>query len=83
MRTFHLHIIFCGLSLFIASAIYGQSEYSFTYMDTKDGLPSNRCYTVTMDSRGFIWVGTQFGLSRYDGISFYLTIILNTPALSP
>ncbi|MBS7563762.1 hypothetical protein KHS38_05045 [Mucilaginibacter sp. Bleaf8] len=34
------------------------------------GLPSSEAYDILMDKKGFIWVGHNLGLSRYDGHSF-------------
>ncbi|AXY77600.1 hypothetical protein D3H65_28050 [Paraflavitalea soli] len=36
----------------------------------KDGLPSYNVRKVLQDSKGFIWVGTQDGISRFDGRTF-------------
>ncbi|NQZ77985.1 MAG: hypothetical protein HRT61_18065, partial [Ekhidna sp.] len=36
----------------------------------KDGLPSNTVYCVEQDSTGFMWFGTDAGLSRFDGYEF-------------
>lgn len=36
----------------------------------KDGLPSNKVYSVTQDSKGFIWFGTDAGACRFDGSRF-------------
>lgn len=45
-------------------------EYVNTNFTTEDGLPSNEIYCVFQDSKGFIWVGTDKGVARYDGYSF-------------
>lgn len=37
---------------------------------TDDGLSDASCNDVFEDSRGFIWVGTQGGLNRFDGHRF-------------
>jgi hypothetical protein len=47
-----------------------KSEYSYRQYTTADGLPSMRCNVVFQDTRGFIWIGTDSGFSRYDGIAF-------------
>ncbi|MCI0691882.1 hypothetical protein L0337_07725 [candidate division KSB1 bacterium] len=36
----------------------------------KEGLPSNWITTIFQDSRGYLWIGADGGLSVYDGISF-------------
>ncbi len=41
-----------------------------TRLDTLDvyrGLPANSVRAVYPDRDGFVWVGTQDGLARYDG----------------
>lgn len=40
------------------------------HFSTDEGLAQNYVDCVYRDSRGFIWVGTWFGLSRFDGYSF-------------
>lgn len=35
-----------------------------------DGMPSNNVYTVSQDSKGFIWLCTDWGISRFDGRHF-------------
>ena len=45
-----------------------------------DGLAANRVYSILQDSCGFMWFGTDDGLSRFDGISFknyYLSEYIN------
>jgi signal transduction histidine kinase/streptogramin lyase len=47
-----------------------QNNYSFTNYTTAQGLPDNRINFLTQDSRGFIWLATGEGLSRFDGKNF-------------
>ena len=42
-------------------------QYIFTRLSVKEGLASNRVYTILQDKKGFIWLGTANGLQRYDG----------------
>ena len=48
----------------------GQHQYSFLKVTKADGLISNKIQSIHKDSRGFMWIGTLSGLSRYDGHSF-------------
>jgi ligand-binding sensor domain-containing protein len=57
------------------------AAYISAHWDTEDGLPHNnvRCILQTRD--GYLWVGTQQGLARFDGLSFTVFNQHNTPAL--
>ena len=33
-----------------------------------DGLPSDAVRSLVQDDRGFVWMGTDYGLCRYDGV---------------
>ncbi|MBN8674073.1 MAG: hypothetical protein J0L56_08065 [Chitinophagales bacterium] len=46
------------------------SSFTFTNYTIANGLADNAVNCITQDFRGFIWVGTREGLSRYDGTSF-------------
>ncbi|UOG75606.1 histidine kinase [Hymenobacter tibetensis] len=43
---------------------------AFRTLTTTNGLAENSVYAIVQDRRGFLWVGTQDGLSRYDGVGF-------------
>ncbi len=64
--------------------IYAYAEYfNFRHYEVEDGLPSNTVRSLTQDSRGFMWFGTENGLSRFDGYSFknYTSIPGDTTSL--
>ncbi len=44
-------------------------HFQFRHLAVSDGLPSNTVRAITQDEEGFIWMGTDEGLCRYDGIS--------------
>ncbi|WP_162623232.1 hybrid sensor histidine kinase/response regulator [Confluentibacter sediminis] len=47
-----------------------EDKLSFYLLDVEDGLSSDFIYSIEQDSLGFIWIGTQEGLNRYDGTQF-------------
>ena len=44
----------------------GQTQYFYT----SDKLSSNQITQICRDQVGYIWVGTEFGLNKYDGYRF-------------
>src|SRR6201999_2146615 len=46
-------------------------EYSYTHYDIADGLAGSTVYCITQDKDGFIWLGTETGVSRFDGTHFH------------
>ncbi|TKK68226.1 hypothetical protein FC093_11365 [Ilyomonas limi] len=54
----------------VVSTIIPAQEYIFNHLTTKDGLASNFIYCLWQDKKGFLWVGTESGLQRYDGYNF-------------
>ncbi len=62
-------IIPCLLNLLILKPGNAQN-YQFQRYDTQSGLSNNIIYDVYQDSYGFIWIATENGLNRFDGISF-------------
>ena len=61
MKKFLLILAFCQT--------FGmQAEtYNFDRLDNTNGLSNNQIECIFKDSRGFMWIGTNFGLNRYDG----------------
>jgi ligand-binding sensor domain-containing protein len=51
------------------TAVHGQ-EYSYAHYDVKDGLAGSVVYCGAEDKDGFLWFGTESGLSRFDGTRF-------------
>jgi len=58
-------VLFCLLLLTVMA--WTQSRQMLRQLTTEDGLPSNTVRNIVQDRRGFIWLGTDGGLCRYDG----------------
>jgi ligand-binding sensor domain-containing protein/signal transduction histidine kinase len=57
--------------LFLLSAICGEAQqYTFSGYTINQGLSQSVVLCILQDSDGFIWIGTQNGLNRFDGSSF-------------
>lgn len=48
----------------------------------EDGLPQNSVNAIVQDTRGYIWLGTQEGLVRFDGIRFEIFDKKRLPVMS-
>lgn len=42
----------------------------FRFLTPADGLPSSQVFSLARDQAGYVWIGTQDGLARYDGVEF-------------
>jgi ligand-binding sensor domain-containing protein/signal transduction histidine kinase len=47
---------------------------------TENGLPQNTVQSIVQTRDGYLWVGTQEGLARFDGLNFTVFDKENTPA---
>jgi ligand-binding sensor domain-containing protein len=47
-----------------------------------DGLPHNLAHRVAVARTGYLWIGTQEGLVRFDGVRFKVFAPLDTPGLA-
>lgn len=67
----------------VLSLVAHTQNMRFSHLDQKQGLSQNTAGTFLQDRDGFMWVGTQDGLNRYDGYSFtvYRTIAGDTHSI--
>ena len=58
------------LYLFSVLLVRAQENMQVTHYASQDGLPHNIVYSALKAQDGFMWFGTWFGLSRFDGSHF-------------
>jgi PAS domain S-box-containing protein len=56
------------------------ADYILSHWDVEDGLPHNSIRQILQTRDGYLWVGTQQGLARFDGLKFTTFNRRNTPA---
>ena len=65
-------LILLAYFLFDISSLgqYATPLIKFNYFTNEDGLSDNFCDCIYEDSYGYIWIGTNDGLNKYDGYNF-------------
>ncbi|KAB2900938.1 MAG: PAS domain-containing protein [Dokdonella sp.] len=63
-------VLCCAAAAPAARAVPGTDAVRFHTFSTADGLPQATVRAIAQDATGFLWLGTQDGLARFDGYSF-------------
>ncbi|HTD87057.1 MAG TPA: two-component regulator propeller domain-containing protein, partial [Candidatus Binatia bacterium] len=53
--------------------------YRFEQWNTERGLPQNTVLSIVQSHDGYLWIGTRFGFTRFDGATFTTFSLANTP----
>ena len=69
LRLRPVWLIALGACCLAAPAAWAQ-RYNFKFYGEEEGLQNLVVQVVLQDRAGFLWVGTQNGLFRYDGSRF-------------
>lgn len=69
-------LLFCTitvLSFLQSSSAYSQSRHILRHYTNNNGLPAHGVKGMEIDRQtGFVWIGTQAGLVRFDGTNFII-----------
>ena len=57
------------LAILFIYPVYGQ-EYHFEHLTSDMGLSQGNVLAIARDYKGFLWLGTEDGLCKFDGYSF-------------
>ena len=60
------HIWFSVVFLFVVCRVFAQPQT----IDEIISTPSKEIYDLMQDRKGFIWIGDELGVRRYDGVAF-------------
>ncbi len=70
MANLGIRVIRALLALVVLAAPAWAQHYGFKFYGEEEGLQNLGVQVVLQDRAGFLWVGTQNGLYRYDGSRF-------------
>ena len=73
-------LVLCACSS--APAAGTNTQFTVDVFGTAQGLPSSAVLAVIQTRDGYLWVGTQGGLARFDGTQFTIFDENNTPGLT-
>jgi ligand-binding sensor domain-containing protein/AraC-like DNA-binding protein len=74
-------LLSCCFTLEASNLKVGDNRYIVTAWTIEDGLPQNSVLCLIQTRQGYIWLGTQSGLVRFDGMSFRVYNRWNTRGL--
>lgn len=70
-RMFSTRVLkYIVLFLFLFSPLRAMEWATFHHYTVKDGLSCNYVHSITQDKNGFLWVATEYGLNKFDGVHF-------------
>lgn len=68
MSRLKLHLILNVFLYFFSTTLIAQiTDLNFRHLTVKEGLSNSTVYCTYQDRAGYIWIGTQEGLNRYNG----------------
>ncbi len=72
----HIVLVFTAILFLSGSLRASPPDCVFEHYTSLDGMPHNAVSDIHQDGKGFVWLCTWYGLSRFDGYTFhnYLTL---------
>ncbi|MCL2097384.1 MAG: response regulator [Bacteroidales bacterium] len=71
--------VFLLFSMLLSSSLSAQTSQ---YYATENDLSSNLINCIYQDKKGFVWIATEYGLNRFDGMKFKLYKHINNDSTS-
>lgn len=79
-----MRIIFLIVAIILSlySKSYAEVKLNFYEISLKEGLSQTSVHDICRDYKGILWIGTSFGLNRYDGSQMRQYFNINTDTTS-
>lgn len=66
----HIRLFVLTLLIHLSVCTTWAQQFTFQHLDTENGLINNYITDLAQDKRGYLWIATEEGLSRFDGHYF-------------
>jgi signal transduction histidine kinase len=60
----------CGNSVHAKTVHDFSDDYMVEHWNVKDGIPGTQVISIAQSTDGYIWIGTHYGVARFDGDKF-------------
>jgi signal transduction histidine kinase/ligand-binding sensor domain-containing protein len=81
-RALFLLSLFLLSPLWISAAEQTPSNLGHQSWTTENGLPQNSVHAIFQSRDGYLWIATEGGIARFNGIEFRIFQHENTPAIT-
>ncbi|MEW6365465.1 MAG: two-component regulator propeller domain-containing protein [Acidobacteriota bacterium] len=76
-----LNLVLMATAVAALDAGRAMTQYVIDLWQEENGLPQNSIQAIVQTKDGYVWLGTQEGLVRFDGVRFVVFDRSNTPEL--
>src|SRR5688572_18762564 len=70
MKQIVLRLSKSTLLLYISLQLLSAQQLPLLKVGLREGLPQSSVFRISQDKIGYVWLATQGGLCRYDGLNF-------------
>ncbi|MBV8550218.1 MAG: hypothetical protein JOY54_02880 [Acidobacteriaceae bacterium] len=81
LQLFALACVLVGSPAWALDSRESLAHFGYQTWQTENGLPQNSVHAIAQSREGYLWLGTEDGLVRFDGFKFSIYDTRNTPQL--
>jgi ligand-binding sensor domain-containing protein/anti-sigma regulatory factor (Ser/Thr protein kinase) len=67
---FFYRLLCTGVIFLLSGLCAAAQSFKYTQYTTYNGLPIDNVYAAAQDDKGYMWFGTDFGITKFDGYRF-------------